>query len=106
MQPDQGSILFSRCLIWRSKARSGEKGQPPEQSPRIFETNTKCNEASPVLGIVFLVQLAGIYLLDWFFHFEPGDYSMRFWPRIIRAAFVLQVLAYAIFHARQVSRLR
>jgi len=63
-------------------------------------------EATPVLGTIFLVQLAGLYVMDWWFHFEPGDYSIRFWPRIIRAAFVMQILVYSALHARRIAKLR
>ena len=63
-------------------------------------------EATPILGTIFLVQLAGLYVMDWWFHFEPGDYSIRFWPRIIRAAFVMQILVYSALHARRIAKLR
>jgi hypothetical protein len=62
--------------------------------------------AVPALGRIFLIQLTGVWLLDWWFHFEPGDYSMRLWPRIIRGVFVLQVFTYTAFHARQIKTLR
>jgi hypothetical protein len=63
-------------------------------------------EATPVLGTIFLVQLAGLYVMDWWFHFDPGDASIRFWPRIVRAAFVIQILVYSALHARRIAKLR
>jgi len=68
--------------------------------------NLKRTRTMPALGTIFLVQLAGVYLLDWWFHFEPGDYSMRFWPHLIRAVFVIQIVGYIALHARQVKNLR
>ena len=71
-----------------------------------MDNNQKSARATPALGRIFLIQLAGVYLLDWWFHFEPGDYSLRFWPRIIRGLFALQIFAYTALHARQVTTLR
>jgi hypothetical protein len=77
-----------------------------EATPRAKGAEVKRTRAVPALGMIFLVQLAGVYALDWWFHFEPGDYSMRFWPHVVRGAFVLQIVGYIALHARQLKNLR
>jgi len=59
----------------------------------------------PTVGALFLIQLTGVYVMDWWFHYQVNDYSMRFWPHVIRAAFVLQLVAYTALHLKRTSRL-
>lgn len=106
MFSEDTTIAFNRFLMWIAQASSRKRSRRLVQSQEVAGSTLERTKAVPGLGTWFLVQLAGVYLLDWWFHFEPDDFSMRFWPRIIRGAFVLQIFVYMALHAREISKLR
>lgn len=72
----------------------------------ITERRLKIITTVPSIGALFLIQLAGVYVMDWWFHFQLDDTSVRFWPHLIRAAFVLQLIGYSAFHLKRTWKLR
>ena len=64
------------------------------------------SQARPVIGAALLAWITIIYLMDWAFAFRSDDSSVRFWPHLIRGAFIAITLAFLITRLQRTLTLR